>query len=237
MKPTDLPRPAWAVQPDQADPPAAGAWSPQHLAVQFVADVVAAIPCGDDAAAPQHWWVDAGGQRLRCRVATSLLLQPAVGDRVMCCQTPAADAPTYLLAVLERPQPGPALTVAIGPAARLLAQPDGLRIEAPALQAVTQRAKLQADEVQVVARAWQTVAETWGATVKQMRLIGGLFTSVFEREVLHAGQHSRTVEGLARTQAPVIEHEASQLLHLRGQQVLTQGERLVKTQGAQIHLG
>jgi hypothetical protein len=73
-----------------------------------------------------------------------------------------------------------------------------------------------------------------GAT---MKLIGSLFSTVFDRATHFSKHHLRTTDGVDRVQATHIEQDAGQLLRLSGEHALINGEKLVKTRGGQIHFG
>ncbi len=52
-----------------------------------------------------------------------------------------------------------------------------------------------------------------------------------------AGSHSRSTAGLDRVEAQTLQLEAEALVDVHAPHVLTTGETLVKTRGAQIHFG
>lgn len=230
-----------------ADGGSAAGWlaatAAQSLALNFVADVAAQRDDGG-------FDLDAGGTRLTATLAASCALQPEPGDRVACWRVAEGGAAegrerVYVLAVLERRAAGPARwRLAAG--AELKAGDDGalqlqatreIGLAAPALHAQADQVRLHAGSGSFVFRTLDTIGEAVSTTVGQLRLVGQMLSTVFDRQVHHAGQHTRTTDGVDRVQAPVIQQQAGTLLQLQGENVLANGERVVKMQGAQIHLG
>jgi len=218
-------------------------WPAEALAVQLMATVQAAPDAATDT-----WALRVAGRTVHAHLAPSCALQPEPGDRVLCVQGLAVEgAALYILAVLARANAGEADGAADGaapparwqlaPGVTLQAQPDALAVHASRLQLRSTEASVHAQEVNVVYRSLHSVGELLRQTVQQVRLVGGLWATAVDQAQHHAGQQTRTVAGVDRLQAQVIDHQADTLLHLQGQQVLANGERVVKMQGAQIHLG
>lgn len=196
---------------------------PSAMPVQFVAHVRASLP-------DRRWRVQADRHVAIARQAVSCLLEPREGDLVACWlhEAPGGVA-CHVLAVLERPEPAPATLSVEGDL--LLKATGRLQVEAG------EELQVDAPQARLVHRGIQVVADVCQATVQQMRSIGDTLTSVFKREIRHSEQHLRTVEGLDLLQAQLIDHRASDLMQLRGENIMTNGTTLVKVQGAQIHFG
>ena len=194
----------------------------QSLAVSFAADVISAD--GEPLA------VRAGAQRFAAERAISCLVVPAPGDRVACWRAPdgLGGDTVYVVAVLARATAGLTLQLADGVA--LDAQPGRLALRTAELD-------VRADRASFVYRSLQTIGELCSATVGQLKLVGGLLSTVFDSERRHAQQSHRVVEGVDRVDAQVIEQHAKELLHLQAEHLAGTGERLVKFRGAQIHIG
>jgi len=198
------------------------------LAVNFVADVEAVDEHG-------HCRVRAGGQRFDATPAYSCLVAPAVGDRVACwraalpqgADTRQGDA-VHVLAVLSRPD-------ATSPMRLQLAA--DTQLHAGRLSLDTDALDVRTGEASIVYRSLQTLGEWCRATIGQLQLAGATLATVFDRESHHAGQHQRTVDGIDLLEAQMVDHRAQSLMHLQGENVLANGDRLVKVQGAQIHFG
>ena len=195
------------------------------LAVNFVAEVESIDAHGTCR-------VRAGGQHFDATPAYSCLVTPEVGDRVACWRaevpgaTGAADA-VHVLAVLSRPSATP----------MQLQLAADTRIEAGRLALDTDALDVRTGEASFVYRSLQTIGEWCRATVGQLQLAGATLATVFDRESHHAGQHQRTVDGVDLLEAQMVDHRAKSLMHLQGENVLANGDRLVKVQGAQIHFG
>jgi hypothetical protein len=225
----------------RADASWPGAVAPDAMAVTFVATVLSGN-------ALNGWRLDAGAQPCHGVRAASCLIEPDVGDRVACWRVAEGDAgqaAVFVVAVLSRAAvESPArLSVAgdleIAPiAGRLsLRSEQGVSVEAPRCEVRTEALALQAQSASLVARVVETIGETCAATFGQLRLVGGLLATVFDRETHHAQSHSRQVDGIDRLDAHVVDHNARDVLHLQGENVLANGDKLVKVRGTQIHFG
>ncbi len=199
------------------------------LAVSFTAHVDAAMADG-------AWALRAGGQRYSARLAFGCLVEPAVGDQVACWRAmeplagsgPAAQSPVFILSVLTRADSATPQRL------RLAAQSE---LHAGHFNMHAQTVELNTGSASLVARTLHSVGELCKATWGQLRMVGASLSTSFDQQVHHARMHQRTVDGLDRVQAQVIEQQAEALMHLRAPNVLTEGDRLVKTRGAQIHFG
>lgn len=187
-----------------------------------------------------RWVVNADTGSFRARIAASCLLQPQVGDTVWCCGVvadaatgaagPAAEPARYWITqVLDRAQAAGA-TVQL-PADATLASADGrLALQADELQVRSHRLSLLTEQASVIGGAWEAVL---GA----VQLTGQTLRSVFDRVTHTAQQHRRVTTGIDAVHADVLELQANQLASVHGEHVLVQGERLIKSRAAQIHMG
>jgi hypothetical protein len=193
------------------------------LAVNFVAEVEA---IGEHGACR----VRAGSQRFDAVPAYSCLVAPAVGDRVACWRAEMSEGgdTVHVLAVLSRPDAATPMRLQLAADTQL--QAGRLAIETDALDVRT-------GEASFVYRSLQTLGEWCRATIGQLQLAGATLATVFDRESHHAGQHQRTVDGVDLLEAQMVDHRARSLMHLQGENVLANGDRVVKVQGAQIHFG
>jgi hypothetical protein len=193
------------------------------LAVNFVAEVEAV---GEHGACR----VRTGAQRFDAVPAFSCLVAPAVGDRVACWRAEMSEGgdTVHVLAVLSRPDAATPMRLQLAADTQL--QAGRLTVDTEALDVRT-------GEASFVYRSLQTVGEWCRATIGQLQLAGAALATVFDRESHHAGQHQRTVDGVDLLEAQMVDHRAKSLMHLQGENVLANGDRLVKVQGAQIHFG
>lgn len=236
MNPSDTPTAATLTTPSEAWPDSVGA---QSLAVTFVAEVTAHADGGRCA-------VRSGAQHYEASVAVSCLVPPQAGDRVACWRVASGDSDAvFVVAVLTRASPAAALRVSLGEGVELAAEQgqltvsagQALQLRSPRCEVHADQAELRAGKVSLVYRTLQSVGELAALTVGQLRLVGTMLSSVFDQQVHHARQHQRTVDGVDRVDAQVIQQHASTLLQLQGENLLANGERVIKMQGTQIHLG
>jgi uncharacterized protein DUF3540 len=193
------------------------------LAVNFVAEVETVADGG-------ACRVRAGAQRFNAQPAYSCLVVPAAGDRVACWRgaLPEGGDAVHILAVLSRADAAAPMRLQLAADAELKA--GRLAIDAGTLD-------VRADEASLVYRSLKTLGEWAQCTIGQLRLVGASLATVFDHESHHARQHQRTVDGIDLLQAQTVDHRAESLMHLQGENVLANGDRLVKVQGAQIHFG
>lgn len=199
----------------------------QALAVSFVGELVAA-----DTGADTAYTVRCGAHHHIAQRAVSCLVEPQPGDRVACWRLAdgAGGDTVFVIAVLTRPAATEGLRLRLGEGVELGAQAGALSLKAQALD-------VQVGAASFVYRSMQSIGELCSATLGQLKLVGSALTTVFDRESRHAQQSHRVVDGLDSVDAKVIQHRASELMHLQGANVLANGDRLVKFKGAQIHLG
>lgn len=186
--------------------------------------------------------VEAGTRRLNARRAASCLLLPEAGDTVAWCRGDGDD--TWIYAVLERAGTSEQRLQIEGDAA-IEVRKGALRVEAE--HAVAMRApKLEADGQQVTVKAGkadfllgaaQLVASACDATFEKARLVGADLSSVIGRVFQHAKDRHSVVENMDQQKAGTLDLEGRTLVNVHGETVLTNGQRLVKTRGGQIHLG
>ena len=227
--------------PDDAD--TASGWldpaGTQALAVTFVADVISVAEDGST-------MVRAGAQRWTAQRALSCLVEPLAGDRVACWRVADGEATAvFMVAVLTRQAPAAGIRLRLDAGTTIDAH-DGalafrvahsLRIETASCELESERLSVRTGTASIVYRSLETLGEMCRATLGQLKLVGASLSTVFERETHHAQQHHRVVEGLDFIDAKVMHHRASELMHLQADNLLANGDRLVKVKGTQIHLG
>lgn len=225
----------------------ADALGTQALAVPFVATVVTAL--GDECT------VRSGTRMSGARRAMGCLVLPEPGDEVACWRVArqGGDDAVYILGVLARPTPAGDTAAAGASSVRLQLGPDatlgvrdgrlaieatlGVHINATQCTLDCERLEVRAGQVSFVYRALQSVGELCQATLGQLRLVGQVLTTVFDHQTHHAQQYRRSVEGVDALDAEVVDHRARELMRLQGRNLLSEGDRLVKVRGTQIHLG
>lgn len=209
------------------------------LAVTFIAQVCESDGTGDVR-------VSAGGRPLAARRAPSCLLEPEGGDRVACWRASGpgqgADADVYIVAVLSRRDGVPARlridgSAELAASGRLrLVSKIAIDVHAPEFEVDAARMSFSTRALSLAADAIRSVAAACRATFGDLQMVGATCSTVFTSEHHHAQSHSRSVEGVDRLDAQVVDHEAHELMNLRGKNVLANGS-LVKLQAGQLHLG
>lgn len=184
------------------------------------------------AVADGGWVVNADTGSFTARLAASCLLQPQVGDTVWCCgvvsETEGA-ARYWLTLVLDRAETASARVEL--PANATLATADGrLAMHSNALLVRSERMDVICEQASVIGAAWEAV-------VGAVMLTGQTLRSVFDRVTHTAQHHQRVTSGTDIVQAHMIDLRASQLASVQGEHVLVQGEKLIKSRAAQIHMG
>ena len=219
--------------------------APAALAVTFAARVI-------DGCADRGYTLHAGGRPCAAQRAASCLLEPEAGDTVACWRVSddetgdaiEARARVFITAVLTRAQSTSACLSLAGdvelrtPTGALhIAAATTLAWTAPACKVDSDELHLRSRALHVACTAIDAVSAACSAAVGQLRLVGALCATVFDRETHHAQQHQRSVEGVDRLDANVIDHEARALMQLRGENLVANGTQLVKLRGAQVHIG
>ena len=199
----------------------------QALAVTFVGELTAA-----DAGAEQGYTVRCGAHHHSARLAHSCLVEPEPGDRVACWRLADGEGgdAVFIVAVLTRAARDQGLRLKLGEGVELGARAGALSLKAESLD-------VQVGAASFVYRSMQSIGELCSATLGQLKLVGAVLSTVFDRESHHAQQSRRVIDGLDSVDAKVMQHRASELMHLQAANVLANGDRLVKFKGAQIHLG
>ena len=134
----------------------------------------------------------------------------------------------WVTALLERPVAQP---LRIG-------SPHGLSLRGPHVTVEADESlRLQAPQVHLGCEQAQFTGQQLHLVAAGIKAVGSALSTVFDRVQHFSKQHQRTTEGLDRTQAQHMELQAEQLLQVRSEHTLIDGEKLVKARGAQIHFG
>lgn len=185
--------------------------------------------------------VEHGHERFSARRAASCLLRPEAGDLVAWYGTAGATA--WIIAVLERAAAAEQRLdlrgdVRLQVGGRFhIESAEALRLDSPRLELQAGEADVKLQRATISAQTLETIVGACEVTLGRLRLVGTELRSVFERVFQHAQHQHRSVEQLDRLEAGVIDHRARTLASVRGEVVLTNGERLIKSRAAQIQLG
>lgn len=181
-----------------------------------------------------HFTISSGDAVVVGRRAASCLLEPAVGDSVACLLVAPDEA--WILAVLMREE-GTENRLLCHGATRLDIEGGALTLNAPGLEMETARLAVRAEQMDVSTSEAVVVGREFRFVSSTLKLVGSLFSSVFDRVNHFSKHHQRTTEGLDRVQANYLEQDGRQLLRLSGESTVITGQTLIKAQANQVHIG
>jgi hypothetical protein len=179
----------------------------------------------------------------RARRATSCLLEPRAGDRVLLAS--GADGRCYVLAVLEREEgAGAELSVdgdlslaARAGQIRMVAR-DGVSLASGGdVDVVAGGVNVNAAEGSVVVQRLTYVGRLFQSEIEKVKSFAGSLDMVLDRFTQKVKRSYRFVEELDHKRAGQVEHTAEKTMSLRGKNTLVTAEQLVKVDGGQIHFG
>ncbi|PRQ10251.1 DUF3540 domain-containing protein [Enhygromyxa salina] len=196
------------------------------------------------ARADEGFTLDDGERRFSARRAVSCLVEPELGDRVWFADEGLPGEHAYVLAVLERVATTPALLRVQGDAelrvdGRLkIAAREDLDLHSDA------RLGLNADELQVRARAARLIIDECAAVLRSLfthvtksTFVAKVIETLADRLSTHTKTSARTVEGLDQVQAGNLDYRAEHTVQIAATHAMVKGTDLVKVDGGQIHLG
>lgn len=175
--------------------------------------------------------------------AASCLLEPAVGDRVICATTATGRA--WVLAVLERDPTTAARLSAEGDlelrvrGGRLsLSSDQGVDVTTSADVQVTSRAVgVNAVDGHVVVQRLTYLGRFLQTEVEKVKSLAGTFDAVLGRFSQRVKRSYRKVEEYDCVKAKQIDYVAETTLSLHGETALVTAAELVKVDGSQVHVG
>jgi hypothetical protein len=173
--------------------------------------------------------IDTERGKLAALRATSCLLEPEPGDKVLLIGEPTGAL--YVLAVLEREAGTPSrikcdgdLTMDVGEGRFTVAAGEGVDLMTGGdLQLTAARLEVRAGEANF----------TFGAA----RLIGKSIDSVLERVAHRVKNSIRWVEGLDQVRSGQLDYHAEGMMRLHGENTVLTANKIVKADGKQVHIG
>ncbi len=216
------------------------------------APLVAAAPSAEDAAfamrpgvvdgaADDYLTVRVGGRRCLARRATSCLVEPVIGDRVLVAD---GGGEAFVLAVLER-DPGVVTTLAtdgdleLAPRGKLVVTaPTGIHLATArdmTLSATTLEAV--ADEANLVWKVIRVASRTLDAQIARVDVSAEESTTLIGRVFSKAKRVFRIVEETETLRTRQLDVVAETNLRMHGDTTLVTATDLVKIDGKQIQLG
>jgi hypothetical protein len=172
------------------------------------------------------------------RRAASCLLVFDAGDLVWWCADVSGDRTlAYVVQVLERRDPCTAAVLDLPADTTLRCERGTLRVEAPSIALEAQTLSLRATRATLLLEAAELIGGCWQAVIGALRHTGSALSSVVDSVTVIAKRQQRFTEGSDLIQAGTLDLRAATLASVTAEHVLVQGERLVKTRAAQIHMG
>ncbi len=186
---------------------------------------------------PDHFLLETGSERIVAQRAVSCLLEPSIGDECLCSITKDSSGDTaWIISVLTRTATRQA-ELRLPENVKVVSPLGHIAFEATSLSMTAEKMRLKADEACVTFTCASVASKTARLTVGTLKTVASYVSLVADRVLQYSQSYSRTTAGLDRTEAPHIEITAQQLLKLKGEYALVEGEHLVKARGAQIHFG
>jgi Protein of unknown function (DUF3540) len=184
-----------------------------------------------------HFVLETASESVVAQRAVSCLLAPSIGDECLCSITTGSSVDTaWIISVLSRTATHQA-ELRLPQNVRVVSPQGHIAFEATSLSMTSEQMRLKADEACVTFTSASVASKTARFTVGTLKTVASYVSLVADRVLHYSQSYSRTTAGLDRTEAPHIEITAQQLLKLKGEYTLVEGEHLVKARGAQIHFG
>lgn len=169
--------------------------------------------------------------------AASCLLSPAVGDLCLFSVNHSGfESKAWIISVLSRAETNSA-EILFPRNVKVISLSGSIAFEADSIGMKSDQLKINAGTATLTFTQVSLASRTARLTVGTLKTVASYLSLVADRIMQHSQSYSRTTAGLDRTDAPQIEINAQQLLKLKGEYTLVEGERLVKARGAQIHFG
>ncbi len=188
-------------------------------------------------------WVRTDDGEIRARRAVSCLVDPVLGDRVLCALL--ADGTAYVLAVLEREDDAAAtmsmdrdLAIKIPSGRFEVVTQEGVGFVTPGdVSIVSGELDINAAEGRVSFDRLSAMGRQWLAEVSAVKVVAGALDSVLDRLSQKVKRSYKTVEELDQVRAKRIDYAAEKSLHMSAENALVTASELVKFDGENIHLG
>jgi hypothetical protein len=179
----------------------------------------------------------------KARRATSCLLEPLVGDKVLLVTD--MENGDYVLAVLER-DAGRMSTLSLPGDAQIKLETGRLAVSArdgigmaSAREIAMQSASLKVEALKgdVTVHDLSLVGEAWRSCVDRVKSVGRSFDSILERCHQRVARSYRVVDEMDQVKAGQMDYQADTSLQMHAKYTLMTADELVKLDGEQIHLG
>jgi Protein of unknown function (DUF3540) len=173
--------------------------------------------------------------QFRCQKAIGCLIQPNEGDLVLVHKE--ADEIGWILSVLMRGAVATQCVVQLPSNSVVKTEDDAIHFSAATTTFDSAELTINASLMQVNCENTQFMGKLFQITAGTFKAVGQTFTSIADRITQYSHTYFRTTTGVDKTDAKQLEIRAEQLLRIKGDYTLIEGDSLVKTKGSQIHFG
>jgi hypothetical protein len=186
--------------------------------------------------------VRVSGRQVRVRRAVSCLVEPGAGDRVLV----ALSDESFVLAVLARGERASGVTLAVDGDVTLRSRGGNLALCANEAVTLTSGSKLELTAPELEVRAMKTsffsaslsyVGRALDGEIDRVRLVARTVDRTIDRVTERIQQSFRTVEQIERLKAKELDIDVEGNVNVHSDNTIMSAEKLVKVDGAQIHLG
>ncbi|MCE2947872.1 MAG: DUF3540 domain-containing protein [bacterium] len=179
----------------------------------------------------------------RARRASSCLLEPVPGDRVLVAHDDGGTV--YVLAILARDSSVasslvfPGDTQIVAPSGRIgVSARDGIELVSPqSVGVVSNMLNVQATAAAVTIERAEYTGTWLNTCVQRIKLVATSLDAVMDRWTQQVRQSLRRVEELEQVKAGQIDYAARDTLALHGSNAIVTAKKLVKVDSEQIHIG
>jgi hypothetical protein len=173
--------------------------------------------------------------QVSCQKAEGCLIQPSEGDLVLVHRE--VDEMGWIVSVLMRGAAAKQCVVQIPSNSVIKAQDNTIHFSAATTTFDSTELTINSSLFQVNCENTQFMGKLFQITAGTFKAVGQTFTSIADRITQYSHTYFRTTTGVDKTDAKQLEIRAEQLLRIKGDYTLIEGDSLVKAKGSQIHFG
>jgi len=187
--------------------------------------------------------IECDGHQWRTRLAASCLLLPQQGDHVLISGPEASRV--YLIAVVEQADPQQSQLETTGDVV-LRSRSGSVSLESTkdvrlagqqAVTVETASLALQAKEASFVAEKMKYLGTEVTATVGSTRVVGKVYEAIMDRLSFLSRVTFRAAEEVEHVRAGSLDYRADKSARIHASYTMMTGEKLVKVDAKQIHMG
>jgi hypothetical protein len=173
--------------------------------------------------------------QVRCHKAEGCLIQPVKGDFVLIHRE--IEEIGWIISVLMRGVTTNPSVVQLPSNSIIKAEDDVIHFSSVQTTFDSTEMKINTTLLQVNSDNTQFLGKLFQVTAGTFKAVGQTFTSIADRITQYSHTYFRTTTGIDKTDAKQLEIRAEQLLRIKGDYTLIEGDSLVKAKGSQIHFG